>query len=144
MLSSHTTKKAGKNGPFEADRQTPMTRPDSIHIIADFSNCQPELLEYSHTGEMILHKAIEISGLSCVLIRSHQFDQSGYTAAAVLTESNITLHTWPEHLGVQIDIFTCGSHEKARKAYDILKEEFKPGQIAEKILFRRLNSLAEA
>jgi len=120
-----------------------MTRPDSIHIIADFSNCQPELLEQSHTGEMILQKAIETSGLSCVMIRSHQFKPSGYTAAALLTESHITLHTWPEHLAVQIDIFTCGSHDKARKAYELLKKEFKPGQIAEKIIFRRLDSLAE-
>ncbi|HNW10347.1 MAG TPA: adenosylmethionine decarboxylase [Candidatus Rifleibacterium sp.] len=119
-------------------------RPDAIHIIADFSDCQAELLEHSHTGEMILQKAIESSGLSCVLIRSHQFKPSGYTAAALLTESHITLHTWPEHQAVQIDIFTCGSHDKARKAYDKLKDEFKPGQIAEKILFRRLNSLAEA
>ena len=121
-----------------------MTRPDSIHIIADFSDCRPEKLERSHTGEIILQQAIETSGLSCVLIRSHQFEPSGYTAAALLTESHITLHTWPEHLAVQIDIFTCGSHDKARKAYEKLKDEFNPGQIAEKILFRRLDSLAEA
>ncbi len=121
-----------------------MTRPDSIHIIADFSACRPEPLKNSHTGEMILQKAIETGNLSCVLIRSHQFEPSGYTAAALLTESHITLHTWPEHLAVQIDIFTCGSHENARKAYELLKQEFKPGQIAEKILFRRLSSLSEA
>lgn len=144
MSSSHTTKKAGKNGPSEAYRQTRMTRPDSIHIIADFSGCRPELLERSHIGETILQQAIETSGLSCVLIRSHQFEPSGYTAAALLTESHITLHTWPEHLAVQIDIFTCGSHDKARKAYEKLKNEFNPGKIAEKILFRRLDSLAEA
>ncbi len=119
-------------------------RPDAIHIIADFSGCRPELLERSHSGEMILHRAIETSGLSCVLIRSHQFEPSGYTAAALLTESHITLHTWPEHQAVQIDIFTCGSHDKARKAYKKLKDEFSPDHVAEKILFRRLSSLAEA
>ena len=142
MWSAYTTKKVGINGRF--DGQFNMNTPNSIHIIADFSGCPLELLEKEQCGEDILHKTIEKSGLSCVMIRSHQFDPAGYTAAALLTESHITLHTWPEHLAVQIDIFTCGSHDRARIAFDELKFQFKPVKVAEKTLFRRLNSLSEA
>lgn len=115
--------------------------PDSIHIIADFCDCPIELLESGKVGEQILAETVAESELSCVLIRHHQFQPCGYTAAALLTESHITLHTWPEHRSVQIDIFTCGSHEKARKAYQILKRLFKPGRLSEKVLFRRLNQI---
>ncbi|MFZ5949256.1 MAG: adenosylmethionine decarboxylase [Candidatus Rifleibacteriota bacterium] len=115
--------------------------PDSIHIIADFCQCPPELLENGETGEKILAQTVVESGLNCVLIRYHQFLPVGYTAAALLTESHITLHSWPEHQSVQIDIFTCGSHEKAKQAYEVLKRLFKPGKISEKILFRRLDDI---
>lgn len=120
-----------------------MSTPNSIHIIADFSGCPLELLEQSAQGETILRQTVETSGLSCVLIRSHQFSPTGYTAAALLTESHITLHTWPEHLAVQIDIFTCGSHDRARKAFGELKRLFTPEKVSEKILFRSLTELIE-
>lgn len=117
--------------------------PDSIHIIADFCECPLELLELGTTGERLLNETVAESALNCVLIRYHQFQPRGYTAAALLTESHITLHTWPEHLSVQIDIFTCGSHEKAIKAYEILKRLFKPGKVSEKILYRKLDRIVE-
>lgn len=120
-----------------------MNRPNSIHIIADFCNCPLELLESGKVGEQILDKTVRESELNSILIRYHQFEPVGYTAAALLTESHITLHTWPEHRSVQIDIFTCGSHDKARKAYAILKEIYKPEQFSEKILFRQLDEIVE-
>lgn len=117
--------------------------PDSIHIIADFCDCPIELLETGVTGERLLAETVAESGLNCVLIRHHQFTPCGYTAAALLTESHITLHSWPEHFSVQIDIFTCGSHAKARKAYEVLKRLFSPGKVSEKILCRRLEEIIE-
>jgi len=119
-----------------------MNRPNSIHIIADFSGCISDLLETSIKGEEILARAVAESGLSCILIRHHQFEPIGYTAAALLAESHITLHTWPEFNSVQIDIFTCGSHEKARLAYETLKRIFAPEKIAEQILFRKLTHIS--
>lgn len=119
-----------------------MSNTDSLHIIADFSGCQLEKLETGLTGEDLLGKTVLESGLSCVLIRSHQFIPTGYTAIALLEESHITLHTWPEHRSVQIDIFTCGSHEKARKAYSLLKSLFSPQHIAEHTLHRSLDEIS--
>ena len=122
--------------------QPNMNMPEAIHIIADFAGCPAELLESGAKGEAVLAATVKESGLSCILIRSHQFSPSGYTAAALLEESHITLHTWPEHRAVQIDIFTCGSHDRARKAYGILKRLFAPDQIAERILHRSLNQIS--
>lgn len=133
-------KKDGNVGHCEVCR--PVSKPNSIHIIADFSGCKVELLQQGSTGESILSQVIKASDLSCVLIRYHQFEPSGYTAAALLTESHITLHTWPEHGSVQIDIFTCGSHDKARLAYAKLKELFCPKHIAEQVLFRNLQQIS--
>ena len=119
-----------------------MNTPNSIHIIADFSGCKLELLKEGKSGKAVLAQAVKFSALNCVLIRYHQFDPCGYTAAALLTESHITLHTWPEHNSVQIDIFTCGSHEKAKLAYQKLKDLFCPQHVAEQILFRNLKTIS--
>lgn len=117
--------------------------PDAIHILAEFCDCPIELLESGVTGERLLTETVAASGLNCALINHHQFSPRGYTAAALLTESHITLHTWPEHLSVQVDIFTCGNHAKAKKAYRVLKKLFNPGKISEKILYRRLEEIVE-
>jgi len=113
----------------------------SIHIIADFKGCSSELLLAGIKGEEILQQTVTEAELHCVLIRYHQFEPHGYTAAALLTESHITLHSWPEYNAVQIDVFTCGEHDKAYKAYEILKGIFKPKQISEEILLRNLDNI---
>lgn len=113
----------------------------SIHIIADFKGCASNLLEKGKAGEEILQKTVDESGLHCVLIRYHQFEPIGYTAAALLTESHITLHTWPEYSAVQIDIFTCGEHDKARRAYGILEEVFNPQHISKETFLRNLDEI---
>ncbi len=117
--------------------------PNSIHIIADFSGCNTKYLSSSTEGQKILEATIQDSGLSCIAIRAHQFIPDGYTAAALLVESHISLHTWPEFKSVQIDIFTCGDHQKAEKAYESLKNSFSPTEISEKILYRNLKEIKE-
>ena len=139
MWSSPIMKRDGKAGLYEDEI---VNSPNSIHIIADFCGCDKSLLTSGSKGEEILATVVAASGLSCVLIRYHQFEPQGYTAAALLTESHITLHSWPEHESVQIDIFTCGSHSKARAAYEKLKEIFAPESVAEKILFRNLHQIS--
>lgn len=115
--------------------------PDSIHIIAEFSKCPKAPLLEASMGEAILKRVVDGSGLTSVGIRSYQFKPCGYTAAALLTESHITLHTWPEYDSVQIDIFTCGSRSSAKKAYELLKAEFKPKSFTDKIFLRTLDNI---
>lgn len=141
MSSRPIMKKDGNSGRYKVIDT--LKTPDSIHIIADFSGCLPELLNFGAKGEEILAQTITESGLHCIAIKSHQFAPSGYTAAALLTESHITLHTWPEHNAVQLDVFTCGSHSNAQKAYEFLKKIFAPSKVSEQIFFRNLNEIIQ-
>ena len=118
-------------------------KPDSTHILADFKGCEANTLIKSETGEVIIKRAIGDSGLCSVDIKSYQFEPEGYTVAALLTESHITLHSWPEYGSVQIDIFTCSSFEKCQKAYLSLKEAFRPKHIAYRCFRRNLETIVE-
>ena len=44
--------------------------------------------------------------------------------AALLAESHISIHTWPENGYAAIDVFTCGEHTMPDKACEILRKEF--------------------
>ena len=46
------------------------------------------------------------------------------TGVAVLAESHLSIHTWPEYGYVAADVFTCGSTTKPEAAAEVLRVEF--------------------
>ena len=48
----------------------------------------------------------------------HQFEPQGVTAAVVLSESHIAIHTWPEHGVLFVDIASCSGELSARAAFE--------------------------
>lgn len=50
---------------------------------------------------------------------------AGFSGVAILAESHISIHTWPEHAYAALDIFMCGDSEPL-KALEVLKEWFQP------------------
>ena len=65
----------------------------------------------------------------------------GFTALAALSESHISIHTWPEYDGyAAIDIFTCGEHIDPQKAIEILKKFFQPKLVTTIIISRGISS----
>lgn len=53
----------------------------------------------------------------------HQFHPDGATAILLLSESHLSIHTWPEQKSAHIDYYHCGNSVKERleKAVDIFK-----------------------
>ena len=52
----------------------------------------------------------------------------GISGVAVLAESHISVHTWPEKGYAAFDVFMCGDAQP-RKALDVFKSAFNPGRI---------------
>jgi S-adenosylmethionine decarboxylase len=78
------------------------------HLIADLYGCDEALLKDPSFVESALLEAIESSGATLLRHLTHRFEPFGITAIAVLAESHLAIHTWPEHAYVSVDIFTCG------------------------------------
>jgi S-adenosylmethionine decarboxylase len=55
---------------------------------------------------------------------SHQFKPQGVTAICLLSESHISIHTWPEKREAAVDVFTCGDSEP-KIACDIIIEQLQ-------------------
>jgi S-adenosylmethionine decarboxylase len=106
-----------------------------IHIILDLQGYQ-EKANSPKEIEAILRQIIEKAGLTALFVYFHQFQPQGFTATAVLSESHINLHSWPEHNYLALDIFTCGNTEKAFLAEALLIDYFKPKIVKRQVLER--------
>jgi S-adenosylmethionine decarboxylase len=71
---------------------------------------------------------VKESGAKLLHMHVHPFDvHGGVTGVAVLAESHISIHTWPEHRYAAVDAFMCGAAQP-QACIDVLRETFKPEQ----------------
>ncbi|MEO1150357.1 MAG: adenosylmethionine decarboxylase [Pseudomonadota bacterium] len=97
------------------------------HLLLDFWGAsrltEPEFIDDT------LRAAALAAGATILHSHMHRFSPSGgVTGVVVLSESHITIHTWPERDFAAIDIFMCGTC-KVRDAVPTLRNAFQPGQI---------------
>lgn len=104
-------------------------KPDGIQHILEFIDCKPDLLNRRKTLEAILEEGIEEAGLHSVRVKSHKFEPVGVTVMAIISESHISIHTYPEARHASIDIFTCSDGEKHATLIEFLKERLQPSEV---------------
>ncbi|MBE1296798.1 adenosylmethionine decarboxylase [Phycobacter azelaicus] len=80
-------------------------------------------------------KCVEVCGATLLHIHTHKFSPQGVSGVAVLAESHISVHTWPEIGYGAFDVFMCGDAEPWR-AVDVLKEAFATDHVEVRELLR--------
>lgn len=88
-------------------------------IIAELTGCDKLLLNNEEKLTKILSVGIEECGLTQVQISSHHFSPIGVTAIAIISESHVAIHTFPEFGHVSIDVYHCS--DDATPLYRLLK-----------------------
>lgn len=102
-------------------------KPLGRQLIAEFILCEENILNNKTAVENAIRDGIKESGLTLVSITGKKFDPVGVTSIAVISESHIAVHTYPEARHASIDIFTCANGTKAvMKLLRILRGRFKP------------------
>lgn len=100
--------------------------PNGIHIILDLYKCEdPSILNSPEEIKKILEQAVKVSKATLLEIKIHKFEPQGVSGFALISESHISVHTWPEANYVGVDIYTCGKKTMPEKAAKILIEKFK-------------------
>ncbi len=86
-----------------------------------------------------LRNAAKLSGATLLKIQLHHFGAGGgVTGVAILAESHISIHTWPERSYAAIDIFMCGTQCSPRAALESLRSELTPRRAKVRRLVRRM------
>ncbi len=96
------------------------------HLLLEMWDCNREILEDAGQITQIMCDAAGNAGATVVKSIHHEFNPPGITAVAILSESHISVHTWPIEGYVAVDIFTCGTVADPQLAIKGLLEVFEP------------------
>jgi S-adenosylmethionine decarboxylase len=98
-----------------------------IHLLIDLSGATR--LDDLETVEAALRESAIVSGATILNVDLHHFEPNGgISGVVVLSESHISIHTWPERSFAALDIFMCGDCNPY-KAIPVLKKAFAPSAI---------------
>lgn len=95
------------------------------HTFIELWGCSQEV-NNTESIRMALTRSVDAAGATLIELNVHQFSPYGVTGVALLAESHMSLHSWPEHGYLAADIFTCGTTCQAEKIVAVLQEIFKP------------------
>ena len=82
--------------------------------------------------EKVINKIAKAADVTILKISKYKFEPQGFTILALLAESHISFHTFPEKGIISFDFFTCGKISPA-VAVNIIKKQFEHKRIVKKI-----------
>lgn len=97
------------------------------HIILEMWGCQN--LNSVDTAERALRDMVDALDVHLLDLRVYPFSPVGVTGIAIVSESHLVIHTWPEHGYAAVDLFTCGAPRDPHDAVSALKRHFQPERI---------------
>jgi len=94
----------------------------SKHLLLELYRCDYEKLNDESFLRCTLNRSAKLAKATVLNLISNKFEPQGVTAIALLAESHISIHTWPESNYSAIDIFTCGQNMMPELASQYLIE----------------------
>ena len=97
------------------------------HIILEMWGCQN--LDSVATAEQALRDMVDALDVNLLDLRVYPFSPIGVTGIAIVSESHLVIHTWPEFGYAAVDIFTCGAPRDPQDAVGVLRQLYEPERI---------------
>ena len=100
------------------------------HCILELYDCDQARLNDEAFLRTAITTAAKRAGATLLNLITHRFEPQGVTGLALLAESHISIHTWPENGYAAVDVFTCGDHTMPEEACRVMSEELRAGRHA--------------
>ena len=111
------------------------------HLLIDIICENYDILNSLEKLEELSDKLIKICELTKLSELKHKFKPHGITLIVLLSESHLSMHTWPENKSICIDIFSCSDNLDVKKIEEILSEYFVINNIIIKLVNRTISKL---
>ncbi len=108
------------------------------HCILELYECDPMKLNDEAFIRTTMTIASKNSGATLLNLITHRFTPQGITGLALLAESHLSIHTWPESRYAAVDVFTCGDHTMPDRACDVLRKELDSKKYSLRSLERKI------
>ena len=93
-------------------------------VFGNLYDCDTEILKDSEKLKQIAVQATKEGNMTLLDVRAWKIGE-GVSVVAIVLESHVTIHTWPEHNFATVDVYSCGSHTDPRKAFNYIVTELK-------------------
>lgn len=92
------------------------------HILINVTDIQDvDKIKSSHNGLFIMMnliiKELKLNVLNCIY---HDFNPFGTTMLYLLSESHMSIHTWPQYYSFCFDLFTCNMNTDLNEVCHII------------------------
>ncbi|WEK55339.1 MAG: adenosylmethionine decarboxylase [Candidatus Cohnella colombiensis] len=111
------------------------------HVAVDTWGGDIELLNSAERLQSHMVEAAESCGATVLSVQAKQFEPQGATVLVLLSESHLSIHTYPERGFAAIDCYTCGETVDPQLAIDYLVNVLKPEKTFAKKLVRGLGEM---
>ena len=108
----------------------------SKHLLLELYRCDYGKLNDESFLRCTLNRAAKLAKATVLNLISNKFEPQGVTAIALLAESHISIHTWPESNYSAVDIFTCGQNMLPELASKYLIEALKAEEHSLRVIDR--------
>lgn len=86
------------------------------HLLLDLAGAPFATLDDPSVVEAALVDTVSAMGAQVLGVHLHRLSPQGISGVVVISESHLTIHTWPERGEAAVDLFTCGDPALARTA----------------------------
>lgn len=98
--------------------------PKGYHFIVEASGCGPVISQVDKLQE-ILVEAARRANTHVWAVSFHRFPPDGVSGVVVISESHLSVHTWPEAQYMALDIYTCGEESVPEVAVEYVLEQVR-------------------
>lgn len=95
------------------------------HVIAELWGCEADLLNDLQRIERIMVSAALESGAEVREVAFHKFAPQGVSGVVIISESHLTIHSFPEHGYASVDVYTCGDRIDPKVACEYITRGLK-------------------
>ena len=111
--------------PVSSSASTSATDMVGKHCILELYDCDHSKLDDEAFLRTTITTAAKRAGATLLNLITHRFEPQGVTGLALLAESHISIHTWPESGYAAVDVFTCGDHTMPEQACAVMRDGLK-------------------
>lgn len=96
--------------------------PEGVHFIVEASGCDDTITNVVRLQDTLV-EAARRAHAQVWSVSFNRFPPNGVSGVVVISESHLSVHTWPEASYMALDIYTCGAKTEPMVAVQYVLEQ---------------------